>query len=201
MRGGSGTPLPVTHGVPQGSIAGPILFSIFVNDLPCHLSCKIIGYADDTQLLDQAKPDQQGLAALRSRIQGTLTTMDCWFKQNSLKMNPNKTDIILTGTRPNIKKTKNFEVSFKDETLVPSLSTRLLGVTIDPFLSWEDHISQIVRKCNGILIFLYRFHFSTISLRAPSKDLSRRTFSLISLIVFLHGEEQTKNICLESKKS
>ena len=66
-------------------------------------------------------------------------------------MNPNKTDMIHTGTRPNIKKTKNFEVSFKDETLVPSLSTRLLGVTIDPFLFWEDHISQIVRKCNGIL--------------------------------------------------
>ena len=167
MRGGSGTPLPVTHGVPQGSIAGPILFSIFVNDLPCHLSCKTIVYADDTQLLDQAKPDQQGLAALRSRIQGTLTTMDCWFKQNSLKMNPNKTDIILTGTRPNIKKTKNFEVSFKDETLVPSLSTRLLGVTIDAFLSWEDHISQIVRKCNGILISLYRFrhHFSQSALK------------------------------------
>ena len=95
VRGGSATPLSVTHGVPQGSIAGPILFSILINDLSCHLSCKVIGYADDTQLLDRAKPDDQNLSALQTRIQTTLATMESWFKANSLKMNQKRLSLFL----------------------------------------------------------------------------------------------------------
>ena len=157
VRGGSLTPLPVTHGVPQGSIAGPILFSILVNDLPCHLSGKVIGYADDTQLLDRAKPDELNLSHLQTRIQSTLVTMETWFKANSLKMNPKKTDFILLGTRANIKKAKNFQLPIGDSSMVPSPSVRLLGVVIDPVLSWERHIAQVVKKCYSILISLYRF--------------------------------------------
>ena len=161
VRGGSATPLAVTHGVPQGSIAGPILFSILINDLPCHLSCKVIGYADDTQLLDRAKPGPLNLSALQTRIQSTLATMESWFKTNSLKMNPTKTDFILIGTRPNIKKTRDFHLVIGDSLMFPSRSVRFLGIVIDPVLSWDAHISQVVKKCNGILISLYRFrsHF------------------------------------------
>ena len=157
VRGGTSTPLPVTHGVPQGSIAGPILFSLLVNDLPCYLSCKVISYADDTQLLDRSKPDDLSLSALQTRTQATLAIMENWFRTNSLKMNAKKTDFILLGTRTNVKKTQNFHLRLESSIMMPSRSLRLLGVVIDPVLSWEHHISQVVKRCNCILISLYRF--------------------------------------------
>ena len=108
VRGGSEIPLPVTHGVPQGSITGPILFSVLVNDLPSYVPCKIIGYADDTQLLDRAPPERLNMTALQARIETNLAVMENWFKPNALKMNPDKTKFMLVGTRANINKTNNF---------------------------------------------------------------------------------------------
>ena len=166
VRGGSETPLPVTHGVPQGSIAGPILFSILTNDLPCHLpNCRVIAYADDTQLLDRARPDD--LMALSFRIQASLATLETWFRSNSLKMNPKKTDLMLIGSRQNLKKTRDFQLSVSNTTLIPSGSVRLLGVVLDPVLSWDAHVTQTVKKCNALLISLYRFrhHFTTYILK------------------------------------
>ena len=90
VRGGE-VVLPVRFGVPQGSIAGPILFSLFTNDLHCHLpDCRVIAYADDTQLLDHSQPDPHNLASLKRRVENSLETLQCWFSSNSLKMNPEK---------------------------------------------------------------------------------------------------------------
>ena len=162
------TVLPVRFGVPQGSIAGPVLFSLFTNDLHCHLmDCRVIAYADDTQLLDHSQPDPQNLALLKTRIENSLKTMKHWFNSNSLKMNPEKTDFILTGTRQALKKVGNFQLSIADSVIKPSPSIKVLGVIIDPCLSWELHVGQIVRQCNALLISLYRFrhHFSSEMLK------------------------------------
>ena len=96
VRGGS-LSLPLSHGVPQGSLVGPILFSIFTNDLPSFLPHgRLVSYADDTQLLDSAHPDD--LSSLKSRLEETLLTVKSYFTSNSLKMNPSKTTLILVGT-------------------------------------------------------------------------------------------------------
>ena len=106
VRGGEAV-LPVRFGVPQGSIAGPILFSLFTNDLHCHLpDCRVIAYADDTQLLDHSLPDSQNLASLKKRVENSLESLQRWFGSNSLKMNPEKTDFILLGTRQTLKKSQ-----------------------------------------------------------------------------------------------
>ena len=72
VRGGDAT-LPVTCGVPQGSIIGPILFILFTSDLPAHLThgC-LISYADDTLHIDCASPEGPGLAELRARLELTM---------------------------------------------------------------------------------------------------------------------------------
>ena len=77
-------------------------------------------------------------------------------------MNPEKTDFILIGTRQTVSKARNFHLSIAGSVTKPSPSIRLLGVTIDPCLSWDVHIGQIVRRCNALLISLYRFrhHFN-----------------------------------------
>ena len=110
VRGGSTTPTIVTHGVPQGSMVGPILFSLFCNDLPCHLDVEPVIYADYTHLLDRAKPDLQNITALKARIERTLFTMQNWYRSNMLKMNPQKTEFILIGSCQNIAKSDDFHL-------------------------------------------------------------------------------------------
>ena len=150
VRGGTAT-LPVIFGVPQGSLAGPILFTLFTNDLHCHLpNCRAISYADDTQLLDHSLSDPQNLVELKLRIENSLESLQLWFRSNSLKMNPAKTDFAIIGTRLALKNTKDLHISIAGVVTKPSSSIRLLGVTIDPCMSWGIHIGQIVKKCNAL---------------------------------------------------
>ena len=146
VRGGS-LSLPLSHGVPQGSLVGPILFSIFTNDLPSYLPHgRLVSYADDTQLLDSAHP--RNLSVLKARQEDTLRAVLSYFTSNSLKMNPAKTTLLLVGTTPNLKKTSSFHLNLPGHVLTPSPFVKMLGVTLDPTLSWEKHISNVVKKCS-----------------------------------------------------
>ena len=164
VRGGTLT-LPMSHGVPQGSLIGPILFSIFTNDLPSYLPHgHLVSYADDTQLLDSISPDH--LSVLQTRQEESLLAVKSYFTSNSLKMNPSKTTLLLVGTSQNLKKTTSFHVNFAGHLLTPSPSVKMLGVTIDQSLSWEEHISTVVKKCNSILFCLYKIrHYLTPEVR------------------------------------
>ena len=168
VRGGT-TCLPVTNGVPQGSIIGPVLFSIFTNDLTNFIPCeKIISYADDTSLLDKALPNEACLSDLKDRVQDSLSALEEWFSRNSLKMNVAKTDFIIIGTKhttQNLAARVNLHVSGSE--ICPSKTIKILGVTLDQTLSWENHISAVVGKCFGALISLNRFrhHFTPEALR------------------------------------
>ena len=150
--------LPMSCGVPQGSILGPILFIVFTSDLPCHLTHgSIISYADDTVHLDCSLPDESSLQSLKVRLETTVMELHNWFSANSLKMNQNKTDFMLVGSKQNLKKSAGFNFQNCDSTLQPSATVKLLGVTIDAELSWDAHVKRVVKKCNGILISLFKF--------------------------------------------
>ena len=154
VRGGS-LSLTLSHGVPQGSLVGPILFSIFTNDLPSYLPHgRLMSYADDTQLLDSAHPDQ--LDALKFRQEETLAAVQSYFTSNSLKMNPTKTTLILVGTPNAVKKSSSFQLNISNCLLTPAPFVKTLGVTIDRTLSWETHISNLVKKCNAVLFCIYK---------------------------------------------
>ena len=162
VRGGTLT-LPVSCGVPQGSILGPILFVLFTCDLPPHLTHgHLISYADDSHHIDSAQPNSMGLSALKERLELTMNELHAWFSANSLKMNETKTNFMLVGTKSNIKKTNGFTLEINGSTLKSSAKLTFLGVVIDSHLSWEAHISQVVKKCNYILVSFYRLrHYFT----------------------------------------
>ena len=95
VRGGNRT-LPVTCGVPQGSIIGPILFILFTTDLSAHLTHGVlISYADDTVHVDCAYPNESGLVDLKARLELTMCELNDWFSSNSLKLNEKKTSLSL----------------------------------------------------------------------------------------------------------
>ena len=167
VRGGRET-LPVTCGVPQGSIIGPILFILFTTDLPAHVTHGILtSYADDTVHVDCASPDEPGLTDLKARMEQTMRELIAWFSSNSLKMNEKKTDFILVGSKKNLIKSDSFSFDINGAAFHRSEKLKILGVIVDETLAWEAHISGVVKKCNSILVSLFRFrhYFNSESLK------------------------------------
>ena len=86
----------VTSGVPQGSILGPILFICFTNDMAnTFTNCKIISYADDTQLIVTGNHKQQ----VKSKLEELIKQAQKWYNENSLMNNASKTEIIIIGKK------------------------------------------------------------------------------------------------------
>ena len=149
VRGGSSNLVPITHGVVQGSVLGPVLFLIFTNDFASHISdSKVIMYADDTQFIDSDEPCNVYL--LKIRIERSLATALTWFTQNGLKINPSKTEFLVFKTRRRI--ISEISIRFGDHTLVATSKAKVLGVVLDPSLTWEHHISLTVQRCYQVLV-------------------------------------------------
>ena len=128
VKGGTDSE-PITHGVVQGSILGPVLFLLFTNDLTQHLpGTKIIMYADDTQFFDF--DSTKNTDELKTRVENTLSTALHWFTRNRLKINLNKSEMVIFQSK-RIRDNPNFSISFDTETSYPSQSAKLLGVFLD----------------------------------------------------------------------
>ena len=87
-------------------------------------------------------------------MERSLSSLDVWFRANGLKVNASKTQLMVFGSRQNLRSAPPIEVRFRGETICPVRTARNLGVIFDPCLSWDDHIAHVVRKCFGMLIGL-----------------------------------------------
>ena len=146
-------PLPNTMGVFQGSALGPLLFTIFANDLSLHApDAHVTQYADDTQVL--ISDVKRNLPSLILRMETTLSSLASWFHAHGLKLNASKTEILLLGTRQNTRDLSPVSVRVGGETVRESPCVKNLGVLFDRHLSWDAHVSDVVRKCVGLLIGL-----------------------------------------------
>ena len=164
-----------TCGVPQGSCLGPVLFSLYTNDLPSRLRTKVVMYADDTQLLASYKPCQQDAAA--NLLQRDLTTIQHWMTVNKLKINGTKTQLITFGTRQQLNKT-NTDIAGKlllqGEMPTTLTTTKNLGVEFNNTMSWDTHIAQLSKKVNAALIQLAKVkqYVPVATLRATVQTLA-----------------------------
>ena len=163
----SSTVLDIDHGVVQGSNLGPVMYTLFTNDLSCHLSphASIVSYADDTQIIHSAPPTPDGLAELRTKVEGDLKALAGWFTGNRLKVNPSKTEIVLFGTPAVLKKIPTkFALSFGDVQVEPVSDMKVLGVQLDGALNMQKQTGKVVQRCYGTLITI-----SKISRMLPKK--------------------------------
>lgn len=141
----------VTSGVPQGSILGPIMFICFTNDMAnIFPDCKVLSYADDTQLITTGSNKRE----VKVKLEKLIKTAQTWYCRNSLKNNASKTEIIIIGENIKDKKIPAYiEVTDdgKSTKLTPSKYVKILGIYIDDELSWNHQIHEVRKKaCNSI---------------------------------------------------
>ena len=144
------TLLSVTCGVPQGSILGPKLFIVYINDI-CNASSilKLILFADDTNVF-YSGVDIQTLCECINR---ELNNLHVWLSVNKLSLNVDKTNYILFGNRKYI---DNVCISMNNSIITRVRATQFLGVIIDEKLTWKDHISLVRSKLAKTVGILYR---------------------------------------------
>ena len=129
------SPRKIEHGVPQGSILGPLLFLLNINDLPSRINvAKLVLYADDTNILVTSKKEEE----LYTKISIVTKQLDAWLNKNDLVVNTVKTVAMAfhyrqsTSLKPIIY-IQNSKISYKSE-------VKFLGIYIMENLNWQSHV-------------------------------------------------------------
>ena len=129
----------IEFGVPQGSILGPILFLLYINDLPEATSLFIKLYADDTFLCAQSND----LKTLETEVNEELGKVFDWLRSNKLTLNIAKSKYMIVTNKRNI---TPMSIHIQDTELGECDSYKYLGVIFDRKLNWKAHIDYIYGK-------------------------------------------------------
>ena len=146
----------ISHGVPQGSILGPALFTIYLNNIPSIPDvCSVESHVDDSKLY-LSFPVAEASNMIQ-QINKDFKKIASWCCCNSLLIYPEKTKLLVLGTRQMLQRLPaDFHVSLLGKKVTPSPSARDLGLQVDCTLSYDDHVTQTVSSCIGSICQINR---------------------------------------------
>ena len=145
LGGKESSEAPMEHGVPQGSILGPLFFIPFINELPLHVSSQVDLYADDTTLT--ASAHFNNLLELKLSQNISANEIRHWADSNKLPINESKSKVLtITGERLASNINDELVVTVEDSRLVNVKSATLVGLTIDSSLSFDCHVENLCNK-------------------------------------------------------
>ena len=172
IMGFDSSPKNINHGVPQGSVLGPLLFLIYINDLHHAIKhSKVYHFADDTNLLNINKSPKQ----LQKHINFDLKSLYKWLLANKISLNCSKTELIFfrrTGDPP---PNFIFKIKMNGHKIIPSLYIKYLGIYLDSNLNGKYHCDLLLpklKRANGMLCKARHY--------VPSEELKSLYYAIFS---------------------
>ena len=139
-------------GVPQGSILGPLLFLIYINDMPQAVKCDLLLYADDSCLTVTHKD----IKFIEDTLNDNLSSLCDWLVDNKLSIHLGKTESILFGTSNKLAKGNLLNIKYGNQLITQKRSVKYLGVILDNVLKGRSMVESILSNINKKLKFLFR---------------------------------------------
>ena len=155
LNGCKSEPLALKAGVPQGSVLGPLLFLVYINDISDDLNCETYMFADDTSIFKRIANNDATTAA--NVINNALARVHTWSKKWLVNLNPSKTIVMLFSRKRVPSVLPNIYIG--NDVLQLVNTHKHLGLTFTNSLSWSTHIDAVVTKCNRQLGMLKKFKY------------------------------------------
>ena len=181
MNGHSSSLYEVSCSVPQGSVFGPLLFLIYINDLP--KSSKFFPFflfADDTIICCESND----LTLLTRKLNKELKKVKLWLDSNKLALNIGKTNFVLFHS-PQKKLSENIKLKIGNQEIQRTKYVKFLGVLMDEHLSWKHHTVELCRKLSRASSILFKLrHFCPLETLISLYNSLFFSFLLYGLIVW-----------------
>lgn len=149
----------VTRGVPQGSILGPLMFTLYSNDLPLAINhCNIRMYADDVQIYMECKPNF--ISQYTQLINQDLNNVYLWASANGLTINPKKSKCLVIQKRTS-RISQDIAIFLNSQPIEIVNHAKNLGVIFNSSLTWSNHIDSVCGRAYAMLRTLWQTQYCT----------------------------------------